>query len=309
MKRQTPEYQRGAAVITALIVVAIVAALATSLFQRQTASTRQFENALARAQARELLVGGTDWARVILRDHGRKDAVTTLDQLWATPVMDTRIERPGDDRVGVFSGRIEDEQGKFNLYNLARNGVPQPEQREALIRLLSLQQLPASLAEPLVEAVVAAQPPVTQALASTTAPARAPLPRGIAELTARLGLDTPVRTELSRTMTLLPAYTSVNVNTAPAEVIAALVPGLSLSQARSLTGDRDRGNWFNNSGDFTNRLAASGIENASVTVVTTSNWFTAGGTLVYERARVGMLALLNSVPPAAPQAQWIRELP
>lgn len=301
------ERQRGTAIIMALIVVTVVAALATSLFQRQTASTRQFENALARAQARELLAGGTDWARLILREHGRQESLTTLQQVWATPVLDTRIERPGDDRVAVFSGRIEDEQGKFNLYGLARGGVPQPEALQALTRLLQLQQLPAGLADTLLQAVMAAQAPASAA-GEQTVLAHAPLPRGLAELAGRLGLQAPVRAELMRTMTLLPASTSVNVNTAPAEVIAALVPDLSLSQARTLAGERDRGNGFNNSGDLANRLAAYGVQATPPGVATTSNWFMASGTLVYERARVGMQALLHSAPPAVPQTTWIREL-
>ncbi|KCB21782.1 type II secretion system minor pseudopilin GspK [Bordetella hinzii] len=300
------ERQRGTAIIMALIVVTVVAALATSLFQRQTASTRQFENALARAQARELLAGGTDWARLILREHGRQETLTTLQQVWATPVLDTRIERPGDDRVAVFTGRIEDEQGKFNLYGLARGGVPQPEALQALARLLQLQQLPEGLADTLLQAVMAAQAP---AAGEQTALAQAPLPRGMAELADRLGLRAPVRAALMRTMTLLPASTSVNINTAPAEVIAALVPDLSLSQARALAGERDRGNWFNNSGDFANRLAAYGVQATPPGVATTSGWFMASGTLVYERARVGMQALLHSAPPAVPQTTWIRELP
>ncbi|OZI71891.1 type II secretion system minor pseudopilin GspK [Bordetella genomosp. 12] len=304
--------QGGTAIIMALVVVTVVAALATSLFQRQTASTRQFENALARAQARELLAGGTDWARLILREHGRQETVTVLQQVWATPVMDTRIDRPGDERVAVFSGRIEDEQGKFNLYALAQHGIAQPDSIDTLTRLLQMQQLPASLAEPLVQAVAAAQAPAS-AKDSTgtplTAVAQAPLPRGVAELADRLGLTPQVRAELERTLTLLPASTSINVNTAPPEVIAAIVPTLTLSQARALTGERDRGNWFNNSGDFSNRLAAFGLTASAPVVTTTSQWFMAHGALVYERARVGMQALLHSVPPAVPQTTWIRELP
>ncbi|KAG1247927.1 hypothetical protein G6F68_013998 [Rhizopus microsporus] len=101
-------------------------------------------------------------------------------------------------------------------------------------------------------------------------------------------------------MTVLPVATSVIVNTAPAEVIAALVPGLSLSQARAMTGERDRGNWFNNAGDFANRLAGTGVEGPAPTVTTASGWFLASGTVVYERARVSMQALVRSAPPAAP---------
>ncbi|MFJ3465622.1 type II secretion system minor pseudopilin GspK [Achromobacter spanius] len=306
--------QRGAAVVSALIVVAIVAALTTSLFQRQTASTRRVENELARVQARAMLAGGIDWARLVVRDHGRREPTTRGDQIWATPVLDTRIERPGDDRVAVFSGGVQDEQGKYNLYNLARNGVPQPEQEEILRRLLGTLDLPDTLAARIIDIVASAQPPVLAADAPNNAArpgpqARAPLPRGVDEVAALLGLEPPMRNALRRTMTLLPSATTVNVNTAPAEVIAALVPGLSLAQARAMAGERDRGNWFNNTGDFANRLAGTGVKTPAPSVSTNSGWFLASGTVVYERARVSMQALMRSAPPAAPETIWTRETP
>ncbi|MNK19778.1 General secretion pathway protein K [compost metagenome] len=309
--------ERGAAVVSALIVVAIVAALTTSLFQRQTASTRRVENEMSRVQARAMLAGGIDWARLVVRDHARREPTTRGDQIWATPVLDTRIERPDDDRVAVFSGRVQDEQGKYNLYNLARNGVPLPEQEAVLRRLLNTLQLPDTVAPRLIDIMAAAQPPVAVAAPSSEPPgqpratpdARAPLPRGVDEVAALLGLEPPARDALRRTMTVLPAATSVNVNTAPAEVLAALVPGLSLGQARAMAGERDRGNWFNNSGDFANRLAGTGVKTAAPAVATSSGWFLASGTVVYERARVSMQALLRSAPPAAPDTIWTREIP
>ncbi|MDR6599055.1 general secretion pathway protein K [Achromobacter deleyi] len=317
MTARPPVRERGAAVISALIIVAIVAALTTSLFQRQTASTRRVENELARVQARVMLAGGIDWARLVIRDHGKRESTTRGDQIWATPVLDTRIERPGDDRVAVFSGRVQDEQGKYNLSNLARNGVPQPEQEKVLRRLLNVQQLPDSLAGHIIDLIAAAQPPALAADSPSSsngqrvaAPdARAPLPRGVDEIAAQLGLEPPARNAMRLTMTVLPVATSVNVNTAPAEVIAALVPGLSLSQARAITGERDRGNWFNNTGDFANRLTGTGVDTPAPTVTTASGWFMASGTVVYERARVSMQALVRSAPPAAPDTIWTRELP
>jgi general secretion pathway protein K len=129
------------------------------------------------------------------------------------------------------------------------------------------------------------------------------------EIAALLALDPPARNELRRTMTVLPVATPVNVNTAPAEVIAALVPGLSLSQARSMAGERDRGNWFNNAGDFANRLAGAGVKTAAPAVATSSGWFLASGTVAYERARISMQALVRSAPPAAPDTIWTRETP
>ncbi|CAB3701126.1 type II secretion system minor pseudopilin GspK [Achromobacter sp. ACM03] len=313
--RRPSNAERGAAVISALIIVAIVAALTTGLFQRQTASTRRVENEMARVQARAMLAGGIDWARLIVRDHSKRESITRGDQIWATPVLDTRIERPGDERVAVFSGRVQDEQGKYNLYNLANNGVPQPEQERVLRRLLNTLQLPDTLAARMVDIMSAAQPVAPPADAPAAPPgrpapdARAPLPRGVDEVAALLALEPSARNELRRTMTVLPVSTSVNVNTAPAEVLAALVPGLSLSQARSMAGERDRGNWFNNSGDFANRLAGAGVKAPAPAVATTSGWFLASGTVAYERARISMQALLRSSPPAAPDTLWTREIP
>ncbi|WZB61164.1 type II secretion system protein GspK [Achromobacter xylosoxidans] len=116
-----------------------------------------------------------------------------------------------------------------------------------------------------------------------------------------------MRDELQRTMTLLPANTQVNVNTAPPEVIAALAPGLSISQARAIAGERDRGNAFNNSGDFANRLAGAGFKGTPPAVVTASGWFMARGVVVYERARLTAQALLRATPGAAPATVWMRE--
>nr|WP_308464552.1 type II secretion system protein GspK [Achromobacter denitrificans] len=45
------------------------------------------------------------------------------------------------------------------------------------------------------------------------------------EIAALLALDPQARAELRRTMTVLPLATLVNVNTAPAEVLAALGAG------------------------------------------------------------------------------------
>jgi len=305
--------QQGMAVVCALIVVAIVAALTSGLFLRQTSAIRQIENEQARVQARWLLLGGIDWARLLLRDNARQEATVRRDQLWSTPVLDTRIEGDDSGRAAVFSGGIQDEQGKYNLYNLARRGVVDPSQVEVLARLLDLVGLPATLAPQLAAQVALTQSRLPDAApassASPQAGAQAPQPRGIDDLAAQLGVDDASRQTMRHTMTLLPAATLVNVNTAEPEVIAALVPELSLAQARSAMGERDRGRWFNDSGDFANRLAAGGKPLQVPAVATTSEWFLADGTVAYQRARVSMQALLAISGQRAPETVWIRETP
>lgn len=322
--------QRGAAVIAALIVVAIVAALCTSLFLRQTSTIRQIENEEARVQARWLLQSGVDWARLILREHMTNEPTTQGDQIWATPVLDSRLTQPRDNRVALFSGRLQDEQGKYNLYNLAANGIIVQDQVDILQRLLTNLSLPSSLANKIINLIVMTQPrngtmqsadfysgQSTTAATGVTVPtvttdasgantASAPLPRGIDDIASLLQVDDATRFAMNRAMTLLPAATFVNINTAPPEVIAAMTPGLSLSQARSLTGDRDRGQWFINSSDFANRLTSLAPTTKVPAVAITSSWYMATGTIAYERARLTLHALLSNTG-GTPRVLWTQE--
>jgi general secretion pathway protein K len=123
-----------------------------------------------------------------------------------------------------------------------------------------------------------------------------------------LKVDSAVRAAMENTMTLLPGTTQVNANTAPAEVLSALEPKLSLSQARALVAERERGVWFNDAADFTNHLSGLGIPDAKPAVTTTSAWFTATGIVVYERARVAMRALIQSGGDSSTTIVWEREI-
>lgn len=309
----SPARQRGMAVVSALIVVAIVAALTSSLFLRQTSAIRQIENEQARIQARWLLLGGIDWSRLLLRDNARAEATVRRDQLWATPVMDTRIEgdQTGDD--AVFAGNIHDEQGKYNLYNLATHGLLNRAEVEKLSRLLNMLRLPDTLATQMAMQIAltqSRQPTGDAALQDDpNIGTQAPQPRGIDDFAALFHIEGPALQNVRRTLTILPEPTQVNVNTAEPEVIAAIVTGLSLSQARTLVGERDRGRWFINDGDFKNRLSSYGDELEIPAVTATSEWFVADGTVAYMRSRVSMQALLNLSGTRTPRTVWIRETP
>ncbi|GAA0500907.1 type II secretion system minor pseudopilin GspK [Pigmentiphaga daeguensis] len=320
--------QRGMAVISALLIVAAVAVLVTGLFQRQAASVRAVENEQARIQARWLLLGGLDWARLVLREDARRNNTTRLGELWATPVADTRITRPGDDRVALFSGRIEDEQGKYNLRNLAKAGVPQPIEIAALDRLCAMLGLPGSLAPRIAVRIASAQAvPGTSGETGTGTGTgtgsgtgtgqngeasqgrgpSAPMIRTVDDLEGITDVDEKTIEALRPYVTVLPETTAVNANTAPAEVLAAVVPGLSLAQARALTEQRNAGTWFNDRADFGNRLANPDITISDSQIVTASKWFMVSGTVTLERAAVTMQALVSRANANSPTVVWKRE--
>ena len=323
--------QAGMAVISALLVVTAVSVIVGAMVTRQSTQVRTLESEQSRVQARWLLSGGMDWARATLRGDARRSAVTHTGQLWATPISDLRISQDGDDRVAIFSGRVEDEQGKFNLQNLALDGEAQPEQVQALSRLLQSLRLPADLAPRIAERIARAQArPVragqangdtenneqqasTGSAQTASSQARrgsalAPGLRSITDLRGLEGLDEAAILALTPYLTVLPVRGAINVNTAPAEVLATLSPAFALSQAMTLAEQRDRGQFFNNRADFVNRIANPEIEIGANAVAADSNWFSVTGTLRLDRAAVDMRALLQRNGQEMPRVIWMMEV-
>jgi general secretion pathway protein K len=101
--------------------------------------------------------------------------------------------------------------------------------------------------------------------------------------------------------------TAVNVNTAPAEVISALVDGLSLSDAQSLVNTRNRGAYYRNKTDFTTQQQVVGHPITASWDVK-SNYFLAYSRVKLDRATLETQALLyrpNTIPNTS--VLWIRE--
>ena len=65
--------QRGAALLSAMLTVALVATFAASALWQQWRTVEVEAAERARIQAAWLLVGGLDWARLLLREDGRSE--------------------------------------------------------------------------------------------------------------------------------------------------------------------------------------------------------------------------------------------
>jgi len=113
-------------------------------------------------------------------------------------------------------------------------------------------------------------------------------------------------TRISPFMTILPANTWLNGNTASAQVLAAYVPGLSIERAQALVAERDGGQWFINRGDFVNRLRMPELELSTIKVGITSDWFRLRGQARREQQRVSLDALLQRSQDRLPQVIWSR---
>ena len=288
MKRHSPTAakQRGMAIISALLIAAVVAVLAGSMLTRQTVFTRSLEAEQLRVQGQWLLQAGLERSRQMLWEARQKDVLTRLDQPWARA------------QGGEAESRIEDEQGKFNLRNLVNRDRDQAdaEQQQSFERLCRTVGVDPAVSRRISQRVIA----------SYIAPAKYPMLRSLDDLAGLEGLDPLLLQRMHAYMSVLPANTWVNGNTASAEVLSAVVPQLSLSQAQGLVAERNNGQWFINRGDFVNRLHLPQVAVDSVQVGITSEWFRVQGQARREQRRVTMDALLHRPEDRQPQVIWSR---
>ncbi|WP_026136503.1 type II secretion system minor pseudopilin GspK [Pseudomonas sp. CBZ-4] len=286
MKRHSPPAakQRGMAIISALLIAAVVAVIAGGMLTRQTVFTRSLEAEQLRVQGQWLLQGSLERSRQMLWEARQKDVLTRLDQPWAYA------------QRGAFEGRIEDEQGKFNLRNLVNRQLPDAEQLQSFERLCRTLGVDPAVSRRISQRVIG----------SYEVPAKYPMLRSVDELSAIEGLDPVLLRRLQRYISVLPGQSWVNGNTASAEVLSAVVPQLSLSQAQGLVAERDSGQWFINRGDFVNRLHLPQVAVESVQVGITSEWFRVQGQARREQRRVTIDALLHRPQERQPQVIWSR---
>lgn len=243
--------QRGAALLMAMLTVALVATLASAALWRQWRNVEVETSERSRMQASWILAGALDWARLILREDARAGGSDHLGEPWSVPLAESRlstflaIDRDHTDAAeDVFlSGQISDAQARMNVRNLVADGkVSEPDQ-QAFGRLFELLGLDAAELDTMAANLKLALVPASDSASNTPTPGPGTpvslLPRRVEQL-RWLGLSEASLLTLAPYITVLPARTPINLNTASAEVVAASVPGLDLTDARKLVADRER---------------------------------------------------------------------
>ena len=232
--------ERGVAVVTAILVVAVAASTATWMLSQQSATLNQAALAASRAQADLYAQAGLDWARGVLAEDARAGTIDSLDEPWARPLMGLPVER------AVVSGAVSDQQSRYNLNNLVREGRRSDADVQILARLLDALGLDSSLAAAVLDWVDGdadlggaggAEDAYYLSLASPYRAANRPMAQ-VEELYSIRGFDAKTVARLRPFVTALPARTPVNANTAAPEVLRAILPELSSEEAAALVAAR-----------------------------------------------------------------------
>ena len=303
--------QRGIALITVILIVALATTLASFVAWRQQVWTRQVENLRDASQSAAVARAGVDWAGAILSEDRRQNQVDHLGEGWAQHVV-LPVER------GRVAGGISDQQARFNLNNLVRGaagqGLASVADIAAFQRLLGSLELPAGLADALVDWLDADSQPngadgaedaYYLALPEPYHPANRPLV-DLAEVRLVRGFDAASVERLAPYVCVLPAATPVNVNTAGAEVLAAVIPGLTLDAARTLA--TERGNGSQTLAEFRGKLSAAqalGLQENLLGVA--SDYFQVDLNVEFGRVRQRYLALYQRQGQNSPLLLWLQQ--
>jgi general secretion pathway protein K len=122
------------------------------------------------------------------------------------------------------------------------------------------------------------------------------------ELIRVKGMSKEVLEQLRPYVTALPQGTRLNVNTASAEVLAALVEGMTLEEAHALVALRERV-WFRDSGEF-ERALPHGLSTPGNLAATSSQYFVVMARARRGRVSVGSRALFQRKGPELPTLLW-----
>ncbi|MFA6921373.1 MAG: type II secretion system minor pseudopilin GspK [Gallionella sp.] len=286
--------QRGVAIIMVMLIVALATVLATYLAQQQQLWQRQIESQLDHAQARLLGIAGIDWARAVLADDARANNIDHDGEMWALRLPAMPVDN------GEVIGVIEDRQGRFNLNNLVRNGKSSPADIAQFQRLLNLLGLPSDLAIALADWIDNDSDTQYPGGAEDVYYLSLPQPYRSAnrqlvelgELSAVKGFNELTIERLNPFVSILPVSLPVNANFAPAEVICAMIPEMSLSDARTLVQQR-RGKPFHNMIEFKQRLPLGGAQINDQEFSVSSTFFWVTGRARVNNSQVTTQALLQ----------------
>ncbi len=311
-------HQHGVAIITALLIMAIVAAISVTLARHMMMNVRRTGNIIANEQALMYVTGAEEVAKYGLDLDLKNSTTDDNDELWAQP-------QSFPFEGGTLTGIIKGQQGCFNINNLVNNaGQPDALARQRFQRLLSILNLDPRLADAVIDWI---DPDLTTTLPDgaedgyyTNLPkpyraANQPM-QSLSELRLVKGFNiAPTNNTNTGTATtpgtvydIIAPYlcafgrpASINVNTAPLEVLESLAPNLTQTQAQDIVDNRKDSTTgkikgYNSVADMIslNKLSKD-ITNTTGLSVTT-DYFMLVSNVITSQSQVQMFSLLYRDP-------------
>ena len=278
--------QRGVALLTILVMVALATILAATIAKRQT-NTAENTGYLMRQDQSLLYAKSAEafFSELLIQDSDNGSSIDHLQENWAKPMPSFPVED------GSVSGKLLDESGKFNLNNLVKADGNQVDDsaRRWFEKLLQRVGLPAELSQAVID-WQDTNDEVTSAMGAESSYYQGLDPayltpntkfHSIEELKLVRGFEGKNYDVIKPYVTALPEQTKVNMNTAPALLLASIDPKVDVKAIeQQLKIKETELTHFNNVDDLWKLSAFSGIDEQSKTDAASlldskSNYFTA----------------------------------
>jgi general secretion pathway protein K len=292
-----PHACRGVALITALLVVALATVAAVAMASRQQLDVRRTANLLDGDQAYAYAEAVEGWGRMILDRDAKDNQIDKLDDTWAQQLPPIAV--PG----GLIGGYIIDLQGRFNINNLltpeGQLSAPDLEYFQRLLRALELDAAVATAIVDWLDIDFDTRFPdgaEDDYYLSTEVPYRAanrPM-QSISELRLVKGIDAKTWKTLAPYICALPVRTVLNINTAQAPLLQALVEEFSITSAEQLVEARgDTG--YDTVEAFLQQEAFAGREIATGSLAVASQYFLVRSEITLGTARAQVFSIVQRV--------------
>lgn len=251
--------QKGIALITALLIVTLATTAAVAITAELQREIRRNGNILHHEQAYVYAIAAEDFARYGLKLDHDDNKTDHLHELWNTIPIAEDIEG------GTLEAKLSDLQGLFNLNSLANNKAIDKARFERILRNIGLtateiQQITASLLDWLdigqdssspygaeddfYQGLVEPQKPHLAANRLISDLSELRLIKGfnheiLTKLRIKNSTDPKTGQELTPIFSVLPEYSVININTAPAEVLKSLDIKITDKIANEIIAKRD----------------------------------------------------------------------
>lgn len=289
----TRRHNQGVALITAVLITAAIAIAAVAMAARQNLDVRRTANIVNGDRSYVFALGVESWATQILMRDRRDNKTDNLHEDWASQLPPITVEG------AVVSGHIEDMQGRFNLNNLIKNGKISALDMRRFQRLLVILGLDPNLADAVVDWIDPDSDITQPAGAEDPQYLRADVPYRAAnrpfvspsELVLVQGFSNDVYQKLAPFICALPVRTTINVNTAPKEVLMALADKITEDDAQQLIDGRgDKGYATLQAFLQQKSLAGRGVNQEGLSVAT--DYFLLEAATKFDRAQTHLYSLL-----------------
>jgi len=266
--------QRGVALITIMLVVAIATVIATELVSRVHFHIQRATHQHAQAQAYQFALGGEELVRQILHLDNEETDYDHLNEKWS------KLKPQYEFDQGLLIIQVQDLHARLNINNLINTeGKLDKVAFEQFRRLFNQLSMNVALLNTLVDWLDPDATPLAlnsedNGYLALDLPYRAANARlvHLSELTLLQGWDQATVAQLAPFVTALPGPTKINVNTAPATVLATLAKDLTVLAAENLTTSRSS-DGFDSIDGFLTHNSLAGLEVSASQASVNSEYF------------------------------------